>query len=145
MRRCERQNVGYILGLGCNARLPAFAMALAEAGFAETGVKQRRFAELSYGARNWERERRVIARLEHGAKDANPRFVVTNLAGEGQTLYERLYCVRGEIENRKEQQLQLFADRTSCHRWWPNQFRLLLASLAYTLLEAIRRRARQAC
>ena len=104
------------------------------------GLKQRRFAELTYGARSWDRERRVIARLEHGARGANPRFVVTNLAGDGRALYERVYCARGEMENRiKEQQLQLFADRTSCHRWWPNQFRLLLASLAYTLLNAIRR------
>ena len=115
-------------------------MALAEAGFAETGVKQRRFAELTYAARSWDRERRAIARIEHGPRGANPRFVVTNLAGDGRDLYERLYCARGEMENRtEEQQLQLFADRTSCHRWWPNRFRQLLASLAYTLLNAIRR------
>ena len=143
MRWCERHDVGYILGLARNARLAALAapeMALAEAGFAESGAKHRRFAELTYGARSWDRERRVIARIEHGAKGANPRFVVTNLAGDGRDLYERLYCARGEMENRiKEQQLQLFADRTSCHRWWPNQFRLLLAGLAYTLLNAIRR------
>ena len=143
MRWCERRRVGYILGLARNPRLAALArpaMALAEAGFAETGLKQRRFAELAYGARSWDRERRVIARIEHGPKGANPRFVVTNLAGDGRALYERVYCARGEMENRiKEQQLQLFADRTSCHRWWPNQFRLLLASLAYTLLNAIRR------
>ena len=115
-------------------------MALAEAGFAETGLKQRRFAELGYVDRSWDRERRVIARIEHGAKGANPRFVVTNLAGCGRELYERLYCARGEMEHRiKEQRLQIFADRTSCHRWWPNQFRLLLASLACTLIAAIRR------
>ena len=65
---------------------------------------------------------------------------MTNLAGQGAALYDKLYCARGEMENRiKEQQLQLFADRTSCHKWWPNQFRLLLASLAYTLMAAIRR------
>ncbi len=143
MRWCERHDVGYILGLARNPRLAALAapeMALAEAGFAESGAKQRRFAELTYGARSWDRERRVIARIEHGPRGANPRFVVTDLAGEGCDLYERLYCARGEMENRiKEQQLQLFADRTSCHRWWPNQFRLLLAGLAYTLLNAIRR------
>jgi len=75
----------------------------------------------------------AIARLEHGPKGANPRFVVTNLKGDGTELYDRVYCARGEMENRiKEQQLQLFADRTSCHRWWPNQFRLLLASLVGT-------------
>ncbi len=82
----------------------------------------------------------MIARIEHGPRGANPRFVVTNLAGDGRALYEGLCCARGEMENRiREQQLQLFADRTSCHRWWPNQFRLLLASLAHTLLDAIRR------
>ncbi len=67
--------------------------------------------------------------------------MTTNLEGVGQELYDRLYCQRGEMENRiKEQQLQLFADQTSCRRWWPIQFRLLLAGLAYVLLAAIRRR-----
>ena len=88
------------------------------------------------------RKRRVIAKIEHTAKGSNPRYVVTNLKGAGKTLYDKLYCARGEMENRiKEQQLDLFADRTSCHRSWPNQFRLLLSSLAYMLLEAIRRLA----
>ena len=84
----------------------------------------------------------MIARIEHGPKGANPRYIVTNLGGEAQDLYEKLYCARGDMENRiKEQQLDLFADRTSCHGWWANQFRLLLSSLAYTLIETIRRRA----
>lgn len=140
---CERHGVGYIVGLAKNARLldvAAPGMAVAEAAFEATGVKQRRFAELAYAAKSWDRERRVITRLEHGPKGANPRFVVTNLEGDGPALYDRLYCQRGEMENRiKEQQLHLFADRTSCHNWWPNQFRLLLASLAYVLMAAIRR------
>lgn len=140
---CDRHRLGYITGLARNARLVAQAepeMAAAQARFEATGEKQRRFAELRYGAKSWDRKRRVIARLEHGPKGANPRFVVTNLEGTGQDLYDRVYCARGEMENRiKEQQLQLFADRTSCHRWWPNQFRLLLASLAYVLMAAIRR------
>lgn len=142
---CERHDVGYIVGLAKNARLNEAAesdMGRAEALYEASGEKQRRFAELCYGARSWSRRRRVIARLEHGPKGANPRYVVTNLEGDGQTLYDDLYCQRGEMENRiKEQQLDLFADRTSCHHWWPNQFRLLLASLAYTLIEAIRRLA----
>ncbi len=72
----------------------------------------------------------------------NPRYVVTNLHGDVQHLYDKLYCARGDMENRiKEQQLDMFADRTSCSAWWPNQFRLLLSSMAYTLLEAIRRLA----
>ncbi len=143
MRWCERHGVGCIVGLARNPRLAALAapaMALAEAGFAESGLKQRHFAELTCGARSRDRMRRVIARIEHGPRGANPRFVVTDLAGDGRALYEGLCCARGEMENRvREQQLQLFADRTSCHRWWPDQFRLLLASLAHTLLDAIRR------
>ena len=142
---CERQGIGYIVGLAKNARLnkdAETAMGRAEAAYRDSGEKQRLFAELRYGARTWTRRRRVIARLEHGAKGANPRYVVTNLEGDGQELYEQLYCQRGEMENRiKEQQLDLFADRTSCHDWWPNQFRLILASLAYSLVEAIRRLA----
>jgi len=95
-----------------------------------------------YGARTWDRRRRIIVKAEHTRKGSNPRYLVTNLKAETQYLYDRLYCARGEMENRiKEQQLDLFADRTSCHAWWPNQFRLLLSSLAYTLLEAIRRLA----
>lgn len=143
MSWCDRNDIGYIIGLARNPRLATLAAAgmdRAQALFTATGEKQRRFCELRYGAKTWDRERRVIARLEHGPKGANPRFIVTNLGGDGQDLYDRVYCARGEMENRiKEQQLQLFADRTSCHRWWPNQFRLLLASLAYVLMAAIRR------
>jgi hypothetical protein len=98
------------------------------------------FGEVLYRAGTWNHPRRVIVKAEitHTAKD-NPRFVVTNLEGHPQWLYEQLYCARGEMENRiKECQLGLFADRTSCHRWWPNQFRLLLASLGYILMQRIR-------
>lgn len=124
------------------AGLAEQAMGRAAAAYRESGEKQRLFAELRYGARTWSRRRRVIARLEHGPMGANPRYVVTNLPGDGQQLYDRLYCQRGEMENRiKECQLNLFADRTSCHDWWPNQFRLILSSLAYVLIEAIRRLA----
>lgn len=142
---CERQGVSYIVGLAKNPRLNGLAAPWIEdaaAGFAATGVKQRRFGELRYAAQTWSTERRVIARIEHDHHGGNPRYVVTNLPGDGQALYEGLYCARGAMENRiKEQQLDLFADRTSCHDWWPNQFRLLLASFAYTLTAAIRRLA----
>ena len=98
------------------------------------------FCEFRYAAKSWNRKRRVIAKAEHTDKGSNPRYIVTNLDGDPQELYDKLYCARGDMENRiKEQQLDLFADRTSCHNWWANQFRLLLASLAYTLLETIRR------
>ena len=110
--------------------------------FERTGVKQRVFGEFGYAARSWDRRRRVLVKAEHGARGANPRYVLTNLSGAPQRLYERIYCARGDMENRiKEQQLDLFADRTSCHCWWANQFRLLMSSFAYVLLEAIRRLA----
>ena len=83
----------------------------------------------------------MIARIEHGPKGANPRFVVTNLAGDGRNRsMSASTAPAARWRTGSRNRLQLFADRTSCHRWWPNQFRLLLASLAYTLLNAIRRR-----
>ena len=100
---CERTNVGYIVGLAKNARLGGLAgrwIAAAESGFAATGVKQRLFGEFAYAAGTWKVKRRVIARIEHGPKGANPRYIVTNLEGDGQDLYEKLYCQRGDMENR---------------------------------------------
>ena len=144
MRWCDSHDVGYIIGLAKNARLleqahPALDMA--RENFLRTGQKQRIFHEFSYAAKSWDTPRRVIAKAEHLAKGSNPRFVVTNLSGEPVDVYHR-YCARGEMENRiKEQQLYLYADRTSCSKWLPNQFRLLLSALAYTLLQAIRRLA----
>ena len=109
---CERQGVGYIVGLAKNARLNDLAapwMETAAQGFAGTGFKQRLFGEFAYAAGTWNAERRVIARIEHGPKGANPRYIVTNLEGDAQDLYEKLYCARGDMENRiKEQQLDLF-------------------------------------
>jgi hypothetical protein len=143
MRWCERHQVGYLIGLARNRRLEALNSALmsqAEDGFAATAEKQRLFAWLDYAAGTWDKERRVIAKAEFTDKGKNPRFVVTNLEGDAQQLYDAVYCARGEMENRiKEQQLGLFADRTSCHCWWANQFRLLLSASAYVLLESIRR------
>ena len=143
LRWCERHGIGYIVGIAQNKRLNAFIqphLEAAAASFAESGSKVRWFTDLHYAAKSWDHPRRVIAKIEHTDKGSNPRYVVTNLEGEAQALYEKLYCARGDMENRiKEQQLDMFADRTSCQRWWPNQFRLLLSSLAYTLLEAIRR------
>jgi hypothetical protein len=142
---CERHKVGYIVGVAKNKRLKALSeKQISDAGqrFAETKVKQRMFGEIYYAADTWDRTRRVIVKAEHASKGSNPRYVVTNLCGEPKTLYDHLYCARGDMENRiKEQQLDLFSGRTSCHAWWANQFRLLLSSLAYTLMEAIRRLA----
>lgn len=143
MRWCERHEVGYIIGLARNSRLEALnanLMSQAEDGFAATAEKQRLFAWLDYAAGTWDKERRVIAKAEFTDKGKNPRFVVTNLEGDAQQIYDEVYCARGEMENRiKEQQLGLFANRTSCHCWWANQFRLLLSASAYVLLESIRR------
>jgi len=142
---CERNGVRYIVGLARNAVLERevqVACEVARDGFEKTGVKNRLFHEFQYAARSWRRTRRVIARIEHGPKGRNPRFIVTNLEGEANELYERVYCARGDMENRiKEQQLALFADRTSSSKWWTNQYRVLLAALAYTLLETMRRTA----
>jgi hypothetical protein len=142
MRWCERNGVGYILGVARNARLEAI-VALAELALAEqyaaSGVKQREIGEFRYAPDSWDCERRVITRLEYGEQGNNPRFVVTNVEGEAAALYERLYCQRGEAENRiKETQLDLFGTRASCHKFRANQFRLLLAALAYTLMQRLR-------
>jgi hypothetical protein len=143
LRWCEGHGVDYIVGLAKNARLLRLAEELnqrAETQYASAQEKQRLFGELDYAADTWDRARRVIAKAEHSARGRNPRFVVTSLLGEAQTLYDGVYCARGEMENRiKEQQLGLFADRTSCRSWWANQFRLLLSSAAYVLMETIRR------
>ena len=143
LRGCDRHEVDYLVGLAKNSRLRALAaegMQSAAAQFATTQQKQRHFAWIDYAAGTWDRERRVIAKAEHSAQGANPRFVVTSLQGEPQAIYDEIYCARGEMENRiKEQQLGLFADRTSCHGWWANQFRLLLSAAAYVLMETIRR------
>jgi hypothetical protein len=139
---CERNDVDYIIGLQKNSRLLAMAATWreqAQAAFESAATAQRVFGEFAYQARSWRRARRVIAKAEHNAQGANPRFILTTLPEPPQEAYEWIYCARGEMENRlKECQLGLFADRTSCHLWWPNQFRLLLASLAYVLMERLR-------
>lgn len=142
MSWCERHGVDYVIGLAKNPRLHTLSESWYEAAataFERTELPQRHFGEFAYRAGSWSRARRVIVKAEHNAQGANPRFVVTTLGNAPQELYERGYCARGEMENRiKECQLGLFADRTSCHLWWPNQFRLLLASLAYVLMERVR-------
>ena len=139
---CERNNVGYIVGIAKNKRLNAITAQLqreARDCYAELGSKVRWFSDLHYAAGSWNRRRRIIAKIEHSGKGSNPRYVVTNLKGDGQVLYEKLYCARGEMENRiKEQQLCLFADRTSCGTMRANQLRLWFSSLAYVMLQTLR-------
>lgn len=143
LRWCENNGVQYIVGIAGNSRLQARAqeaMTSAAKAFVEQGVKQRRFEWIDYKAKTWDKVRRVILKAEYGQKGANPRFVVTNMPGQAQDLYDEVYCARGEMENRiKEQQLGLFADRTSCGHWWSNQLRLLFSSAAYVLVETLRR------
>lgn len=145
LRWCDSHNVGYIVGLAKNSRINELArpyIEKAEKEFNRTQRKQRIFTSVRYGALTWDKERRVIVKAEHNEQGSNPRYCVTNLKGHAQHLYDEVYCEHGDMENRiKEQQLDLFSDRTSAHKWWPNQFRLLLSSLAYILVETIRRLA----
>ncbi len=114
-------------------------MTQAEQTFQTTQEQQRQFGEVQYAAATWDQARRVIVKAEHTAKGSNPRFLVTNLTGTAPARYDEVYCARGEMENRsKEQPLGLLADRTSCHGWRANQFRLLLSSFACVLLERLR-------
>jgi hypothetical protein len=146
MNWCERNDVFYILGMARNQVLQRhlqFWMDQVKEQHGVDGLAHRTFREFLYAAGTWSRLRRIIAKAEHLVGDkANPRFIVTNLSGDPRALYEDNYCQRGEMENRiKEQQLSLFADRTSCHRFLANQFRVLLAASAYILLSHIRRAA----
>jgi hypothetical protein len=144
---CERADVHYIIGLARNPRLQGITefleLAMKER-FEQTGLKQREVGEFVYAAQSWARQRRVITRLEYGAQGNNPRYVVTNLTGQAQELYDGLYCQRGEAENRiKEAQVGLFATRTSCQQFQGNQLRMLLAALGYVLIERLRALALQ--
>ena len=125
-----------------NPRLPELSKDLqikAEALYNGTHEKAKLFADSKCAAGTWKYPHRVIAKAEFNSFGPNNRFIVTNLEDDGHFFYEKVYCTRGEMENRiKEQQLGLFADRTSCHDFAANQFRLLLASLAYILMERFR-------
>jgi hypothetical protein len=143
MAWCERNRVGYVLGLAGNKVLLARVTDLAE----ETAVgrvageapKDRRYGELAYAAKTWDVERRVIARVEASDRDADSRFVVTNLAGAPRWLYEVVYCARGRTENLvKAHKGHLASGRTSCTRATANQFRLVLHTAAYWLLHTLR-------
>jgi hypothetical protein len=147
MAWCEANDVQYALGLARNKRLVRAIGGELEQVREEaqrTGEKARCFRDLRYRTKkSWSRERRVVAKAEQLGDKANPRFVVTSLGAASyaaQDLYERLYCARGDMENRiKEQQLGMFADRTSTATMRGNQLRLWIASLAYTLAQALRR------
>ena len=131
MELLEDQGCGYILGLVGNARLTRIGHPWCE----DAAVRQvqsrkdkvRRFFQTDYWAGSWSRERKVIARVEATARGTDIRFVVTSLPGRARLLYEKIYCTRGRVGNMiKEHKLYTKSDRTSCHRWEANQFRLFL-------------------
>lgn len=146
LRWCEEHRVDYVFGLAKNKRLlRVIGKELHEAQtlFGQTQTASRVFKDFEYRTqKSWSRTRRVIAKAEHLAQGSNPRFVVTSLSAErftAQPLYEDLYCARGEMENRiKEQQLYLFADRTSTHGLRSNQLRVLFSTMAYVLHKALK-------
>ena len=147
MAWCENNSVEFLFGLAKNARLNAeieAELAAAQEQSQRTGQPARRFRDFTWQTRkSWSRKRRVVAKAEWTGGAANPRFIVTSLAREeheARHLYEKLYCARGEMENRiKECQLDLYADRTSAHTMRANQLRLWFASMAYVLISALRR------
>src|SRR5512147_1321724 len=149
MAWCEANGVDYLFGLARNRRLLdeiAAELQAAEAEHQQSGKPARRFKDFTYATLDsWSRSRRVIGKAEHLDKGANPRFIVTALNArgiDGNILYEKVYCARGEMENRiKECQLDLFADRTSTQTMAANQLRLWFSSFAYVLLSALRRLA----
>ena len=144
---CEANSVDYVLGLAKNERLKreiAEELKKAKELHEQTSQPERIFRDFEYQTlKSWSRSRRVVGKAEYMKKGENPRFVVTSLSVEqfnGQRLYEEQYCARGEMENRiKEQQLYLFADRTSAATMRANQLRLWFSSVAYTLINALRR------
>jgi len=144
MSWCEENDVDYVFGLAKNPRLIRRIrreLRRARRRFGRTGRAARFFRDFHYRTRDsWSRSRRVVGKAEYLEKGSNPRFVVTSLTGETRALYEDIYCARGEMENRiKEQQLDMFADRTSAASMRSNQLRLYFSSFAYVLLEYLRR------
>ena len=143
---CETNAVDYVFGFARNKRLRriiGLAMHEAQQEHQRTGKAARVFCEFAYRTKkSWSRARRVIAKAEQIEGKENPRYLVTSLGAQdwsAQKLYEQLYCARGEMENRIKEQLSLFADRLSTETLRANQLRLYFSSLAYVLLEALRR------
>jgi len=140
----ELANVRYLVGLPQNSRLLGLAQAPmqeAEQEARAAGETTRRFATLWYASRNWSHKRRVVVKAEHLGDKANPRFVVTNVDERNpRTVYEMLYCPRGQAENAiKDFKRALSGDRLSCTTYIANAFRLALHAIAYRLLDALRR------
>lgn len=150
MSWCEKHNVDFVFGMARNQRLRKIIgaeMHQATQQWRQTGKPARMFSEFSYQTTKtkkagWERARRVVAKAEHIDGKENPRFVVTSLSKEqwpAQELYEKLYCARGDMENRIKEQFSLFADRVSTETMRANQMRVYLSTMAYVLMSGLRR------
>ncbi|MCF6227818.1 MAG: IS1380 family transposase [Planctomycetes bacterium] len=151
---CEKFGIEYIIGLPKNSRLKKQSKAELDEAIAQyeeqlsAGVnspKGRVIGEFEYQTvKSWKKARRVVSRVEYTEKGENPRYIVTNMKGSPEHLYEEVYCQRGEMENRiKEQQRQMFGDRASCHEMVSNQLRLTLSAAAYVLVKELRNQALQ--
>ncbi len=146
----EAEGLEYVVCMAKNPVLERFAEPMLEPlrQAVEAGEEpQSSFSECSYRARSWGHERRVIIKAavtQHPGRDPkdNPRFIVTNLTGSPKTIYEDVYCARGDVENRIKELKQLDIDRTSCTRFKANQFRVLMTAAAYVLMQELRLRAR---
>jgi len=138
----DQPETRYVIGFITNNRVltkTAPLLLKAQRQYQETGEKQRLFTSFSYQAESWTRPRRIIAKVEYTHLGSNQRFVVTNLSRNPQFVYDDIYVLRGDVENRiKELKLELKADRLSCHRFLANQFRLLLHTAAYCLFWLLR-------
>jgi hypothetical protein len=149
MAWCEAQpDVEYVLGLAKNQRLEAElapSMQRARQMHEATGEAARLFHDFEYRTLcSWSRARRVVGKAEWLSQGSNPRFIVTSLAAgcapaDAQWLYEKTYCGRGQAENSIKEQMELFADRTSCGFFKANQLRLYFSSFAYVMMAALRR------
>lgn len=144
MKWCDDKSVDFIFGIARNNRLEneiEDELTRAEEEYKKTGKPVRIFKEFEYQPlkQTWGKKRRIIAKAEFLRKGPNPRFIVTSLTGKAKALYENVYCLRGDMENRiKEQQLYMFADRTSAQSMRANQIRLWFSTIAYTFMHLLR-------
>ena len=146
MTWCEDNGVDYVIGLSKNSRLNEILepfMLRSQQENMITRKAARCFADFRYQTnKSWTRERRVVGKAEYLNDGANPRYIVTSLTThEAKHLYERIYCARGDMENRIKEQLQLFSDRLSSHTYRGNMIRHYLSALAYVVMSAFRRKA----
>ena len=138
---CVKNNIDYIVDIGANVKLQKLIQPLvdkAKKEFELSGEKQQLFTDFYYSAKSWNKQKRIIGKAEYNHKGDNKRFIITTLSESCEIVYKNVYCPRVNMENKIKEQFELFSYRTSCHEWWPNQFRVLLAGLAYILVENLR-------